>query len=52
MGGGSGGGGVKVRSYQIAQEISVNGGECRGKRKDENKENLSFCIVYLDWGLD
>ena len=43
--------GVKVRSYQIVQEISVNGG-WRGKGKDENNENISFCIVYLDWGLD
>ena len=27
-------------------------GEWRGKEKDENNENISFCIVYLDWGLD
>ena len=32
---GSGGGGVKVRSYQIVQEISVNGGDggVRGRMK-------------------
>ena len=43
-----------MRLNQITQEISINGVEVGGggKGKDENKENISFCIVYLDWGLD
>ena len=35
-------------------EVSEDGreGEWRGKEKDENNENISFCKVYLDWGLE